>query len=371
MTQVVYNGPGAIFPGRLANLNSTSGLLTLATLDAAGETVDMFGRYWWPDRSDTSKNLTHIHVNIGAVASFNAASQWRVSVQGFNGAAGPPARGDGTIAASFTSAAGVGPTATAMNRVALAAPLAVTFGAKAVIRVDYAAFTAATSIVVRGLATAATMLRGLQQGASENTTGSYVEAAFQPIAILEFDDGTFGTLYGFTPVTAINTRTWSNTGSGSGGLTNGNQRGLEFTPQITFNADIIGVDVDPDGDFEILLLEGTTLLETITVDANEVATAGIRRSGFPLTQVRTFTAGTTYRVLIRPTTTTNVSLISVTVGSNAHRVLIAAGWTSNSRTDSGAMGTAVDTELPLIWFEFSGADDGSGSGGGGLIVVEE
>ena len=371
MTQVVYTGPGAIFPARLALLNTAIGLATLATLDAAGETADIFGRYWWPDRSDTSKNLTHIHVNMGAVASFNAASQWRVSVQGYNATVGPPARGDGTIAASFTSAAGVGPTATAMNRVALAAPLAVTFGAKAVIRIDYAAFTSTSSIVVRGLTSMTTNLRGIQQGASENTTGSYVEASMQPILILEFDDGTFGTFYGCLPVTAYNTRTWSNTGSGSGGLTNGNQRGLEFTPQITFNADIICADIDPDGDFEILLLEGTTLLETITVDANEVASATQRRSGFPMTQVRTFTAGTTYRVLIRPTTTTNVTLVSVSIGSNAHRVLIAAGWTSNSRTDSGAFGTAVDTELPMIWFEFSGADDGSGSGGGGLIVVEE
>lgn len=370
MTQVVYSGPGAVFPAKLANLNSSIGLSTAATLDAAGETIDMFGRYWWPDRSDTSKNLTHIHVNIGAVASFNAASQWRVSVQGYDGAAGPPARGNGTIAASFTSAAGVGPTATSMNRVALAAPLAVTFGAKAVIRIDYAAFTATSSIIVRGLTSMSTNLRGIQQGASDNTTGSYVEVGVQPVAILEFDDGTFGTLYGFAPITALNTRTWSNTGSGSGGLTNGNQRGLEFTPQITFNADIIGVDIDADGDFEILLLEGTTLVETITIDANEVAAATQRRSGFPLTQVRTFTAGTTYRVLIRPTTTTNISLSSVTVGSNAHRVLIAAGWASNSRTDSGAFGTAVDTELPMIWFEFSGADDGTGSGGG-LIVVEE
>jgi hypothetical protein len=374
MTQVLYSGPGALYPATLAFLGTSVGLSTLATLDAGTEKVCIFGRYWWPDRADTSKNLTHVHVNIGTVASFNAASQWRVSVQGLAAASGPPAQPDASIAASFTSAAGVGPTATSMNRVALAAPLAVSFGALASIVIDYAAFTAASSFVVRGLTSSYTGLRGLQSSASENTSGSYVEAALQPILILEFDDGTFGTLYGSLPTTAYNSRAWSNTGSGSGGLTNGNQRGLEFVPEETFTADMVFADltVAAGADFEILVLEGTTVLDTIVVDSNQIAVNSIRRAGFVLGGSRTFTAGQTYRILIRPTTANNITLQSLSVGNALHRTILGStGFASNSRTDSGAFGAAVDTEIPAIFLAQSGLDNGAGGGGGGLIIVED
>jgi hypothetical protein len=239
---------------------------------------------------------------------------------------------------------------------------------------DFVTFTAADSIILRGLSSMSTALRGTISSAAL-FTGSWADQAVQPALLLEFTDGTFGTVGLSVPAQVYNTRAFNldTTGTG-GGLNAGDERGLEFTPEVTFRSDGVQIDlsVASGADFEVIAYSGTTPLSggTITVDNNATAVAGtLRRGIYYWTQELTFTAGTTYRVAVRPTTTNSVTLSTITLNDANHRVIY--GGTSiagNSRADQGAWGTPSTTEIPMISLLVSSLDDGTGSGGGGIKV---
>lgn len=357
------------WPSAIALLNNSgTGFGNAGTIDAATEQFAFIGRVWWPDRADTSKDISHIHFRAGAVASFNASSQYRVSLQDVSLTAGPPLQPDGVVDQSFTSAAGVGPTANSWNRVALDTNRTVTPGELLAVVFDYAAFTSTSSIVIQAPFTSATMLRGAQLDCVLYT-GSWAVQAYAPDVILEFSDGTYGTFYQSMPATAANGRTFNSGSTGSGGLTNGDERGLEYTPDVTVKADgcFVDMQIASGGNCELVLYEGTTVVETITIDSNAInAASSYRRSFYPFSQQRTLTAATLYRLMLKPTTANNVSLSTVSVDNAAYAVLFFGdNCAGNSRTDGGTFGTASTTEIPVMGFIISSIDDGAGGGASG------
>ena len=369
MTLQTLTGAGMIWPAPNVvrnNFATTTG--TAFTIDASTEIGALIGRVWWPDRADTSKDISHIHFRAGAV-TMNAASQYRVSLQDVSTSAGPPIQPDGTADQSFTSAVGTGPTANAWNRVALSSNRTVSPGALLAVVFDYTAFTATTSIVIQGYFSSSTALRPLQTDVLLYT-GSWASQAMVPNVIFEFSDGTYGTFYGLLAQTSGASRSFNSGSTGSGGGMNaGDERGLEWTQEVPVTIDGCWLDIAAasGADFDIVLYEGTTALETVSVDSNAIgAAASTKRTLIPFASTHNLAASTLYRLMVKPTTTNNVTLETATFDNANHRVVsFGTGAAGNSRVDAGSFGTPSTTELPMMGIVISAVHDGAGGGGSG------
>ena len=80
-------------------------------------------------------------------------------------------------------------------------------------------------------------------------------------------------------------------------------------------------------------------------------------------------ADTTYRLAVKPTTATNVSLYSFSVNAAAIMAAFVGGtqWYQSTRTDAGAW-TDSTTNCPFIGLHLSQLDDGAGAAS--TIVVQ-
>lgn len=368
MTQTFFAGPGMIWPTQLAALNTQVGFGAAGTIDASAEKFAMTGRVWWADRSDTSKDISSVSIRIGAVSSFNASSQWRVSLQDVSLTAGPPIQPDGTVDQSFVSAAGAGPTANSWNTVTLSANRTVSFGDLFSVVVDYSAFTSTSSIIIQGLNTAAT---GFRQHQTDCVlfTASWASQAFVPVVVFGFSDGTYGTFMAAGVCNVYNTRAFNSGSTSSGSLSTGDERGNEWVQDITMKAEGAWLDVNPaaNADFDIVLYEGTTAIATVSVDANALqASASVRRSYFAFGGAPvTLTAGNTYRLMVKPTTANNVTIYTLTVNSSSYRdLLLQDDVLGNSRVDAGSFGAGINTEVAVMGLIICSVDNGAGGSGG-------
>lgn len=118
---------------------------------------------------------------------------------------------------------------------------------------------------------------------------------------------------------------------------------------------------------EIIVYEGTTALGTFSLDPE------LRRTtGFIWTQAQfgdlALTANTTYRVAVKPTTGTNLSLHRTTAQSNALFDTLGGGrqFYYSTRVDAGSW-TDTDTIRPYVSLGLTAFDDGTG--GSGAIPV--
>ncbi len=362
MTRIAIPGMGALYPFNPGVFNSiTSGFASI-TLNTTDGVVAFIGRVWWPDATVTSKNLRTIGFRAGGV-TFGGASVYKVSVQNVSTSAGPPAQPDGVVDQSFISAAGTGPTPNVWNTVTLSADRTVARGDLIAICFSYDTFTAADSIVLQNVARIASNLSPIQHTTSQ-FTGAWAEASSGPNVILGFSDSSFGAFFGGYGLTTHNSRSFNSGTTGSGGFGTGDERCLEITPTeaVYANGCWIDINVASGGDFDIVLYEGTTVRETISIDANAIAAAGvIRRSYFPFSAEWKLTEGVLWRLAVKPTTTNNVTINSATLNDAGHRVIYGGtDFASNSRTDGGSFGTASTVEIPMMGFVLSAYEGGSG-----------
>lgn len=120
-------------------------------------------------------------------------------------------------------------------------------------------------------------------------------------------------------------------------------------------------------DFDLVLYEGTTVRLTRTV-SDQLANASGVRSLFPVIFPATFEAApnTDYRIVVKPTTGTNVPLTRVIVPSAAAMGMMDGGTTirRTERTDGGAF-SEVDTERVMVGVLIDALELGGGGGGGG------
>jgi hypothetical protein len=137
----------------------------------------------------------------------------------------------------------------------------------------------------------------------------------------------------------------------------------------------VGVQTGATADFKIILYDGTTVLQDVTVDSdyNNVATH-MATWFFDETTLSALNFGSVYRLAIQPTTTANDTVYGFSVAANADLAAYAGGieFYGSHRTDAGAW-TDVNTERPFIvpiladWtVAASGGPVGSGRLTGGL-----
>jgi hypothetical protein len=350
----------------------SGGVLAFAStnvINATGEKAAYCGRVFNKDRA--TKAISKVGFRFGAVTKAGG-SALTVSLQNPNSAAGPPMQPDEVQDQTVAIAnADAGFTSNAWYQTnALSATRSVAFGEAlcVVVEFDGAGRLGADSVVISGLA-------GITNGGPFNHSvtvlkdgGVWGSLIVIPNIILEFNDGTFGTLMGAFPCSAVGTISY-NSGSSP------NEYALEFTfpGPVTIDAgggiwlhEAAGTDID------MIVYDGTSAMSGGSrslegnMANNTTGGAGTRTSFAPFDGLITLAASTTYRLGIKPTTANSVSLSYFDVANASHLQAHIGGaeWAITSRTGAAAWSAPTTTRRPFLWPYVSGIS----SGGGGKVI---
>jgi hypothetical protein len=197
-------------------------------------------------------------------------------------------------------------------------------------------------------------------------TKSAITTGTSPNLALGSSSTTFYHLPGAFPLSSVTGGGFNNTNSA--------KKGLRFTPPMNCRA--IGVrwyNQNAAGDYNAIIFNdaGTELSSSSTAfDGDHNAASGSACLSAYFDNTVTLTAGTTYRVAIEPSSATNASVYALVLPSANYRGATAAGTTAHYTTFATATwtDTATDT-IPLMDIIIDQVDDGTGSGGGGVIGV--
>lgn len=359
MALQTINGEGLLYP-RIPLSQNPPTFDTSLLIDATGEKLAMIGRVWFPSRAG-AKNLSRLQFRFGTVTKAGG-SALTVSLQDVDATTGPVFRPDETqdqTVAIANADAGFA-TGTWYRTAALSASRSVSCGDLLAVVVEYggAGRLGSDSVIVVGsvcLATNGIALPG-QCATVLKTGGTWSGIAALPNVLIEFDDGSFGTLRGATCHTAENSHSVASNSTPD-------EYALVF--QVPFKATVDGLWalVAGAGNFDIVLYSGTTPLATVSVDLNQVQNAGARYYHVPIAE-QTLTPNTNYYVAVKPTSTTAVTVYSSDVSNASH-------WTAqdggpalqfSTRTDAGAWAAATATRRLHAGVSISALDDGVGGG---------
>jgi hypothetical protein len=197
------------------------------------------------------------------------------------------------------------------------------------------------------------------------TASTYTALAATPNALITFSDGATCHLQGTDIFTSLNTRTWN---SGSATKEYGQLFNLPFPMKLY---GIYGW-LDPDADCDIVLYSdplGTPVAErTISIDANVVSSANVRRFQFNFAAPYTATANQNIAAVFKPGGS-NVNVIYRTLANAGHRVADVFGTSGfGISRASGAFANANSSLDHYYIGLIAGAfDDGAGGASGGGI----
>lgn len=163
-------------------------------------------------------------------------------------------------------------------------------------------------------------------------------------ATVNVSDGTFGTLDGSLPHSDATTEAF-NSGSTP------DERGNAFTVPYHCKADGLwcAVNVAASADFDMVLYNGTTQLQAVSVDANAIeATAAAKWLMVPMAETE-LRPGNTYRVVAKPTTANSVSIYAIDVNAAGHFDAWPGGQSISytTRTDAGSFSETATRRITM------------------------
>ncbi len=181
---------------------------------------------------------------------------------------------------------------------------------------------------------------------------------------LEYSDGTYAYIPSTAPWTTIANQSYASNTAGT------DEYALSFQMPFTTRLKCVAGSIAGAGDYEIIFYTGTTATQTITVDKDQHSGSAQRFETFCFTTPPTVTANTTYRVGIRPTTTTSITLQIVTFNSNATMAQVGGGtgFTLGTRLNQGAWDADTTTQRPQIFLLFDQFTTSSGGNGASASV---
>ena len=339
--------PYGYFPDIPYAVDIASALTTAATLNAANQKVAMCGSV--DTRGAASKAIRKVGWKAGASVKAGGSSML-VSLQDIDTANGTPARPDGTQDQTAVLANGsINTSATFYVTGALSADRTVSNGDYFCVVIEFNSFAGSDSMIIQAATTYNSSNQGVQPTLSTYNGTTWSNSNNFPIAAFEFSDGTYGAFFGGMSVQARNGQTYNN-GSGT------DEYALRVVCSQPTKFDAVRTYVNPAGatsDFDLVWYNGTTAIQTVSVDANTLANTGTMRSierGLPEV---TCLPGNTYYMAIKPTTANNIQIAYWTFVSNA--ALGASGptsWHLASRVDAGAWSTST-VDRPLIQLRIS------------------
>ena len=351
---------------------SNPGLGTSLLMDASGEQAAMIGRVFFKDRTGT-KDISKVHFRFGAVTKAGGSTV-TVSLQDVSLTAGGPGQPDGTpdqtikIAnadASFVSNTWYpGATLDAARTVSFGDLLAVVF--------SITDFGGADSVIINSLSNDAVAATPMPQNALQ-TGGTWATNTTLPNVILEFSDGSFGTLDYKHHYPAA--KTLPNTHTAALDTGTADEFALEFQLPFPCKVDAAWVAVlmnSATANFEVILYDGTTAMTngTVTIDANTQHGATARAMVVTFPAEITLTANTTYRLAARPTVNgQTISTYSVDVNDANHFQAFPGGttWAYTTRLNQGSWAATTTTRRMNMGIRISSLDDGVQSSEGPLV----
>ncbi len=228
--------------------------------------------------------------------------------------------------------------------------------------IEFESFVASDSIAfsLKNMQVVANMI-GSISAYTANFTSSWSDTENTMCLVLKYDsDGYVNVQPDVLPITAINTRSTFASNSTP------DERALRF--QLPFAAELDGVQIrgDFNGTTDIVLYDSTSsVLATVSVpiNAQHSGNGGAIIVPFPRTSL---SASTTYRLAVKPTSTTNITIYDFDVSTNAHLGAVPGGiqMYNSTRTDAGSWSDTT-TQRPFINLRLSGVDISAGGGGGG------
>lgn len=336
---------------------STSSML----IDATGEKAACRGYVEWPGTRTGTKDIRRVHLRFSTVTK-SGGSGLTLSLQNVGADGMPDETQDQTVAISNGDS---GFDSNAWYRSGtLSADRTVSFGDILSIVLEFDGSGRLGSDAVRWLYSTGYSSNAVNPTVAPvlKTGGSWALASGSAMAaaLLEFSDGSFGTLGGCLPFTLSQ-------GAGIASNSNPDEVGLKFTTGFKCKVDGIVINTittSDASDFDAVLYNNTTPLVTGSREA------GMRNGSsnvfvIPIAETE-LDASIEYIVAYKPTTTTSSSINYIAVDSASHLAVWPMGtsafWTQ--RTDAGAWSDTT-TLRPLIGLRLSAIDDGSGGGGGG------
>jgi hypothetical protein len=345
-----------------------------STIDATGEKVAFTGRVKFPARTG-NKDIQRVHIRFGTVTKAGG-SGLTISLQNPLNTTQPGtgdetqdqtvavANGDATFASNTWHRSG---TLSADRTVAYNEELSV------VVEFDGSGRLGADSVQITGLLSTASTAGHKPNYPSwaHKTGGSWATASRLPCVLLEFDDGTYGTLDSAFPVSAVNSHAFKqDTGTAD-------EYALRF--QLPFPFKVDGgwalVEAVASADFDTIMYDGTTPMTngSLSVEAGNLASAGTTSAFLPFTfpgEVQC-AANTTYRLAFKPTqTAANITLRSFDLPDNGYFAAHAFGVEGylSTRLNEGAWSDTTTRRL-FAGIRISSLDDGAGAGGGGSAYI--
>lgn len=186
-----------------------------------------------------------------------------------------------------------------------------------------------------------------------------------PNFTLKYSDGSFAYIPGVIPSSNLSQTTINNTAA--------DELGIKF--QVPFKCKISGAiaSIDLDGDADIILYDASdNILESVSLDKDvrPDANPGYFAAIFD-TEVE-LSINTVYRLVVKPTSVTNVIVRDIRVSSAARMDSVPGGQNFHRtfRQNAGAW-TDTTTERPYISLLITALDDGANvtSGGSGAVAA--
>lgn len=347
---------GLWFPDPIPGLATSVQHGTAATIDASTELCAGVGI------APKAGAIRTVEFRTSTVA-VNAASRLNARVETVSTTNGDPT---GTAYGGMaTGTAGAAPTSNSWNSITLATDATVVnVGDIIAAVVGYGTFTAADSVIISGVNSAA----------AYSVDFPYVDAfvggawakntAMAPCMALGYSDGTYAPLQGFYPILTFTTQSFASNTAVT------DEYALSFQMAVPCRLRGIAAAIDGDGDYEVILYTGTTATETITIDKDQRAGTASRLRYFMFPVGPTLAANTTYRLGIRPTTTTAITLQLWTMSTAAILDQMAGGqiFRLGTRLDQGAWDADTTTKRPAIWLQFDQFDDAVQTGPSGVLL---
>ena len=350
-------GRGMYLPGPpFVGVSPTFG--TTLILDASGEKAAFVGRFFHKDGA--SKNIAKVGFRFGAVTK-GATTDIQVSLQDVNATDAFP---DETADQSVT-VGNANITANTWREVTLGAARAtVAPGTLLAVVFEYATFNAADSVVINSVLSFTNTSDYLQSycalKAGAGPTWALVTGMI-PNVVLGCDDGTYGGLEAGQCCAALNANTF-NSGSTP------DEYALIF--QVPFPCTVDGgwVIVDADGDFDMVLYDGTSAMSngTVSQDKDNRSATGTRYHFFTFPGQISLAANHDYYLSLKPTSATNLTNYTYDVNTAAYMQALDGGTPMQytTRTDAGSWAAATTTRRPWCGLRLMGLDDGVSAGGG-------
>lgn len=343
---------------------------TSAVIDATGEKVAYIGQVHIPD--GVSRSIQRVQFMFGSVTKAGG-SGLTASLQDVDFANGPPFQPDGTQ--DQTVAIANGDATFATNTWHRSGTLS---SNRSVADGDWLAFVVEFDGSGRlGSDSAAIAFMFNSNPPSSNFgvshyTGSWAQVSATINLVLEFSDGTFGTLLGSFPQAVTGVTVAFNSGSAA------DEIGMEFVAPFTgtINGAWALFQIASGADAELVLYSGTTALATAVLDANVIRqTTASNRTYVSFGSEVPVTQGQTYRLILKPTTGNGVTLLFQTLAHADHRSVLpfGAGYDYVTRVDGGAFAAPDTTRRPVMGVRYNKLTVGSGGGlaaplfGGGVI----